>query len=69
MKSRRGSYTVFLVIFFSTLMILIQVVIQASEQAAISSVVDHFGRLWGTSILAEYDLMLKDRYGLASVLW
>ena len=64
MKSRRGSYTVFLVIFFSTLMILIQVVIQASEQAAISSVVDHFGRLWGTSILAEYDLMLKDRYGL-----
>lgn len=64
MNNRRGSYTVFLMIFFSSLIILVQIVLQASAQASVSSAADHFGRLWGTSILAEYDLMLKDRYGL-----
>lgn len=64
MRNQKGSYTVFLVMFFSGLMILVWAVIVASAQAAVSSTVNHFGRLWGTSILAEYDLNLKDRYGL-----
>ena len=64
MRNRKGSYTVFLMIFFSSMLILTGAVIAASVQAAVSSTVQHFGRLWGTSILAEYDLNLKDRYGI-----
>ena len=64
MRNRKGSFTVFALMIFSSLMILVWAVISASAQAAVSSTADHFGRLWGTSILAEYDLNLKDRYGL-----
>ena len=64
MRNRKGSFTVFVLMIFSSLMILVWAVISASAQAAVSSTADHFGRLWGTSILAEYDLNLKDRYGL-----
>ncbi len=64
MKSRRGSYTVFLVIIFGTVLVLIFAVIKASASLAISSTADHFGRLWGTSILAEYDRNLQKRYCL-----
>lgn len=64
MKSRRGSYTVFLMILFSSVLILIFTVIKVSASDSISSTVNHFGRLWGTSILAEYDLALQKRYCL-----
>ena len=64
MKNRKGSFTVFLLMIFSSLMILVVSVITASAQAAVSASVNDFGRLWGTSILAEYDVNLKERYGL-----
>ena len=64
MRSRRGSYTVYIVMFFGSMMILTFAVITAAGNIAISAVTDHFGRLWGTSILAEYDRNLKDRYGI-----
>ncbi len=64
MKNRQGSYTVFVMIFFSTLLILVTAVVRASASAGISSTVNHFGRLWGTSILAEYDQVLQQRYCL-----
>ena len=64
MKNRKGSFTVFVLMIFSSLMVLVWAVITASARDAVSSSADHFGRLWGTSILAEYDVNLKDRYGL-----
>lgn len=63
-RNRKGSFTVFLLMIFSSLLFLIWAVINASVQVSVASTVDHFGRLWGTSILAEYDLHLKERYGL-----
>ncbi len=64
MKNRKGSFTVFVLMIFSSLMILVWAVITVSAREAVSASADHFGRLWGTSILAEYDVNLQDRYGL-----
>lgn len=64
LNDRKGSFTVFVVMVFTAVLIGIGAVLSASGQAALSSAADSFGRLWGMSILAEYDLNLKDRYGL-----
>lgn len=64
MKNRAGSFTVGIVLLFSAMLIFIWAVLSAAGQLAVSSTTEDFGRLWGTSILAEYDLNLKDRYGL-----
>lgn len=64
MKNRKGSFTVSIVLIFSSMLVLVLAVLSAAGNLAVSSTADHFGRLWGTSILAEYDLNLKDRYGL-----
>ena len=63
-RDKKGSYTVFVTIAFSAVLIMVIAVISAAGQQAIGSTAQHFGRLWGRSILAEYDRTLKDRYGL-----
>lgn len=63
-NNKRGSYVILATILFSSMMILTTAVLYASGQKAISSTTDSFGRLWGRSILAEYDRNLKDRYGI-----
>ena len=63
-KNKKGSYTVFITIAFSAVLIMVIAVISAAGERAIGSTAQHFGRLWGRSILAEYDRTLKDRYGL-----
>lgn len=67
MKKRRicknGSYAVFLVFFFSGLMVLIGAVIHRSVDDVIYSSTENLGRLWGNSIIAEYDRELKEKYG------
>lgn len=64
MRNKRGSYTVFITLAFSSILIMVIAVINAAGQQAIGSTSQHFGRLWGRSILAEYDRTLKERYGL-----
>lgn len=64
MKNKRGSYVILATILFSSMMILTAAVLHASGENAIASTADSFGRLWGRSILAEYDIKLKDRYGI-----
>lgn len=64
LRSKKGSYTVFITLAFSAILIMVIAVINAAGQQAIGSTAQHFGRLWGRSILAEYDRTLKDRYGL-----
>lgn len=61
---KKGSYIIFLTLAFSAVLIMVYAVIRASSQQAIGSTAENFGRLWGRSILAEYDRTLKDRYGL-----
>jgi len=63
-EGRRGSVTIFVMIFFVTLISMIFSFIGFSRTAAIKSSVTSLGRLWGNSILAEYDTNLYDRYGL-----
>lgn len=64
LKNKKGSYIVFIAFAFSAVLIITTSVINAAGQQAIESTVNHFGRLWGRSILAEYDRTLKNRYGL-----
>ncbi|MCI6011578.1 MAG: DUF5702 domain-containing protein [Firmicutes bacterium] len=64
MRNRRGSFTVAIVLIFSAMLIMTGAVLSAAGNMAVFSTAEDFGRLWGTSILAEYDLNLKDRYGL-----
>lgn len=64
MKNKRGSYVILAALLFSAILILVSAVLYASGEEAISSTLDSFGKLWGRSILAEYDLKLKDRYGI-----
>lgn len=63
-NNKRGSYTVFITMVFSAILILLTAAIMASGKKAIDSTAEDFVRLWGKSILAEYDINLKDRYGL-----
>lgn len=60
---KKGSYIVFLVFFFSGLMIMIGAVIHRSIEDVVYSSTENLGRLWGNSIIAEYDRELKERYG------
>lgn len=62
--NKRGSFTVFLTMIFAAVMIMIWAVIWASGQVQISCMTKDFGRRWGRSILAEFDINLKERYGL-----
>lgn len=64
LRSKKGSFTVFVTLAFSAVLIMVSAVLWASGQQAISSCCESFGRLWGRSILAEYDITLKERYGL-----
>lgn len=64
MRSRRGSYAVFITLLFSAVLIMVTAVLWVSSQKAIDAVSEEFGKLWGRSILAEYDVYLKDRYGI-----
>ena len=58
LRSKKGSYTVFIALAFSAILIMVIAVINAAGQQAIGSTAQHFGRLWGRSILAEYDRTL-----------
>lgn len=64
MKSKKGSFSVFAVMIFSALLILTMAAVRSAQEAALSSAVDSFGRVWGKSVLGEFDLYLKDRYGI-----
>lgn len=64
MHSKKGSFTIFVTLFFAAVLIMVSAVLWASGQKAISSSCESLGRLWGRSILAEFDIALKERYGL-----
>lgn len=63
-NSRKGSVTVFICIFFVTLVSLIFAFAGVAKKTAVSSATDALCSLWADSILAEYDLNLQKRYNI-----
>lgn len=64
LMNKKGFVTVFVCIFFTSLIILLNAFITASKQKAVDSSVNSLQSLWIQSILAEYDLNVYNRYGL-----
>jgi len=62
--SKRGSYTIFITLIFMGILIFVNAVIWASIRDAVDSGTEYSGRLFGQSIIAEYDNYLHDRYQL-----
>ena len=61
---KKGSYTVFLAMFLSGMILMASAAINAAHAKAVYSSCEDLGRVWAGSILGEYDRVLKDRYGL-----
>ena len=49
---------------FAAMLIMVGAAVKGAGWKAADSVSYTFGRLWGISILAEYDICLKERYGI-----
>ncbi len=62
--SKKGSFTIFALFLFIALIISLWIIINAAGSLAMESTVNSFGTIWGKSILSEYDLILRNRYGL-----
>lgn len=63
-RGRKGSVTVFVMIFFVTLVSMIFIFIDVSKKIAVNGSTDALASVWGNSILAEYDLNLQKRYNI-----
>lgn len=61
-SNRKGSVTIFVCIFFVTLVFMITIFIDISRKTAVGSSVQSLCGLWSESVLAEYDLNLQKRY-------
>ena len=62
--NKNGSFSILAIMLFIAMVFAIWIIIKSAGNLAISSTVNSFGNLWGKSILGEYDLILRDRYGL-----
>ena len=63
-KNKKGSVTVFLMIFFISIVGCIQIFISQSEKLAISGSAESLSSVFAQAILAEYDIPLRERYGI-----
>ena len=61
--NKKGSFSIFAIMLFLAMAFAIWIIIKSAGNLAISSTVNSFGNLWGKSILGEYDIILRDRYG------
>ena len=62
--NKKGSFTVFALMLFMSVLIAVIAAINAACNVALQGTVNSLGKLWSESILGEYDLFLKDRYGI-----
>ena len=62
MLNKRGSVTVFVMMFMVSLIMLFMVMIKAAQDSAVKGAFSSLGTMWCDSILAEYDKNLQDRY-------
>lgn len=63
-KRKEGFISVYLCLFFLTLASAVLLIISGVRQSVLQGNTEALSRLWGQSILAEYDLNLQKRYGL-----
>lgn len=63
-RDKKGSVTVFVCIFFVTLVSAIFTFAKAAERNAVNSACGSLCGLWADSVLAEYDLNLQKRYNV-----
>ena len=64
MRNKRGSVTIYVLLFFLTMVSMLMTFISVSKTLAVEGVAGELGLLWSESILAEYDRNLFDRYGI-----
>lgn len=62
--NKQGSFSIFAIMLFMAIIISIGAIIKASGDVAVGGSVNSFGNLWAKSILGEYDIYLKNRYGI-----
>ena len=62
--NRRGSVTVFVMMFMTSLIMLFSAFINFSKDAAVKGSFGALSTMWCDSVLAEYDLNLQDRYDI-----
>lgn len=62
MKNKRGSVTIFVCLFFLTLVFLIFSFIEGAKRTAVRGATDALRGLWADSLLSEYDQNLQRRY-------
>lgn len=63
-KNKKGSVTVFLMIFFSGMLIAISAFVMAAGDKAVSASSDSLVNLYAGNLRAEYDINLFERYGV-----
>ena len=63
-KSKRGSMTIYVLLFATTLIMLVTFYIHAAENKLVKAGAYALGDLWAESILGEYDSKLYSKYGL-----
>lgn len=64
MINKKGSTSIFLLFILAAMVTLTAAFVYAAKQAALTSYCDGLLQLAGKSVLSEFDLELKDRYGL-----
>lgn len=64
MLNKRGSVTIFVMMFMVTLISLFMLMIRESKNAAVKGAFSSLSVMWCDSILAEYDLNLQGRYDI-----
>ena len=63
-RNKKGSVTVFLMVFFTGLLIAVMAFVTASKEKAVASSAQCLGNLYAGSVLAEYDRDLFERYSV-----
>ena len=63
-RNKKGSVTVFICVFFVSLVWLILIFAGVSKEKAVAGSTRALCSLWADSVLAEYDLNLQGRYQL-----
>lgn len=63
-RNRKGSVTVFLMVFFVSLVLGLQIFIHQSEKLAVKGICESVNSVIAQSLLGEYDLHLRERYGI-----
>lgn len=64
MWNKQGSVTIYVLLFFLTLVSMLMTFVNVSKTLAVGSVSSELALLWSDNILAEYDRNLQSRYNL-----